>query len=54
MVRLQEILSVSSYENSSKNREKNRLFFDIFSGAIMNDLTMTFTTRLKMDSKCAN
>ena len=35
--------------------EKNcRLFLDIFSGAIMNNLTMTFTIRLKMDSKCAN
>ena len=35
--------------------EKNcRLFWNIFSSAIMNDLTMTFTSRLKMDAKCAN
>ena len=41
-------------ENSSKNREKCCLFLDIFSSAIMNDLIMTFTSRLKMDAKCAN
>ena len=28
--------------------------FDTFSSAIMNDLTMTFTSGLKMDAKCAN
>ena len=30
------------------------LFLDIFSGAIMINLTMTLTSRLKMDAKCAN
>ena len=35
--------------------EKNRrLFLDLFRSAIMNDLTMTFTSRLKMDARCAN
>ena len=29
-----------------------RLFWDIFSSAIMNDLLMTFTSRLKVDVKC--
>ena len=39
---------------SSKNREKNcRLFLDIFSSAITNDLIMVFTSRFKMDAKCA-
>ena len=28
------------------------LFLDFFSSAIMNDLSMTFTSRLKMDAKC--
>ena len=35
--------------------EKNcRLFWDFVSSAIMNDLTMTFTFRLKMNAKCTN
>ena len=29
-----------------------RLFWDIFSSAVMNDLTETFTSRLKVDAKC--
>ena len=29
------------------------MFLDIFSSAVMNDLTMTFTSRLQMDAKCA-
>ena len=29
-----------------------RLFLDIFTSAIMNDLLMTFTSRLKVDAKC--
>ena len=29
-----------------------RLFLDIFVSAIMNDLFMTFTSRLKVDAKC--
>ena len=29
-----------------------RLFLDIFSSAIMNDLSVTFTSRLKVDAKC--
>ena len=45
VVRLQEIPAGSSYKNSS------RLFLDISSCAIMNDLTLTFTSRLKMDAK---
>ena len=33
--------------------ERNcRLFGDIFSNAMMNDLFMTFTSRLKLDAKC--
>ena len=37
-----------------KIKKKGRLFLNIFSSAIMNDLTMTFTSRLKMDAKYAN
>ena len=37
-----------------KIEQNCRLFLDIFSSAIMNELTMTFTSRLKMDAKCAN
>ena len=48
------IPSGSSYENSSKKRAKVSLVLDIFSRAIMNDLTTTFTPGLKMDAKCAN
>ena len=51
MVRLQEILSGSIYRNSFKNREELWLVFTHFSSAIMNDLTMTFISRLKMDAK---
>ena len=36
-----------------KIKKNCRLFLDIFSSAIMNDLTMTFTFRLKMDANCA-
>ena len=63
VVRLQEIPSGSGYKNSSKTREELSLVFclfvclfvfDIFSSAVMNDLTMTFTARLKMDAKCAS
>ena len=32
--------------------QKCRLFWDIFSSAIMNDSFMTFTSRFKMDAKC--
>ena len=36
-----------------KIEQSSRLFFfDIFSSAIMNDLFMTFTSRLKVDAKC--
>ena len=34
--------------------KKRRLFLDISSSAIMNDLTMIVTFRLKMDAKFAN
>ena len=33
-----------------KIEQNCRLFLDIFSGAIMNDLFMTFTSRLKVDA----
>ena len=52
VVRLQEIPSGSINRNSSTNRAKLRLVLDIFSSAIMNDLFMTFTSRLKVDAKC--
>ena len=35
-----------------KIEQNCRLFLDIFIGAIMNDLFMTFTFRLKVDAKC--
>ena len=35
-----------------KKEQHCRLFLDIFSRAIMNDLFMTFTSRLKVDAKC--
>ena len=35
-----------------KLEQNCRLFLDIFSSAIMNDLIMTFTSRLKVDAKC--
>ena len=37
-----------------KIEQNCHLFLDIFSSAIMNDSSMTFTSRLKMDAKCAN
>ena len=36
----------------SKNRAKLSLVFWLFSSAIMNDLFVTFKTKLKMDVKC--
>ena len=33
-------------------QSKTRLFLDIFSSAIINDLFMTFPSRLKVDAKC--
>ena len=47
-----EIPSRSSNKNSSKLAKNYRLFRDILTSAIMNDLTRTFTSRLKMDVKC--
>ncbi len=38
--------------NRLKIEQNCRLFLDIFSCAIMNDLFMTFTSRLKVDVKC--
>ena len=35
-----------------KIEQNCRLFLDIFSSAVMNDLFMTFTSRLKVDAKC--
>ena len=35
-----------------KIEQNYRLFSDIFINAIMNDLFMTFTSRLKVDAKC--
>ena len=55
--RLQEMPSGSIYKNSSKFRAKLSLvfFLDIFSSAIMTDLTTTFTSSLiKLDAKCVN
>ena len=37
-----------------KIEQNCHLVLDIFSSAIMNDLTMTFTFKLKMDAKCAD
>ena len=54
MVRLQEIHSGSSYKFSFKNRENLSLVFGHFYSAIVNDLTMSFTSSLKMDARCAN
>ena len=52
LVRLHEIPSGLIYKYSSKNRASCRLFFDIFISTIMNDLFMTFASRLKVDAKC--
>ena len=54
VARLQAIPFGSSYKKSSKNRANCRLFLDSFSSVIMNDLTMPFTFRFKMDAKCTN
>ena len=35
-----------------KIEQNCRLVLDIFSSAIMNDLFMTFTSRLKVDARC--
>ena len=35
-----------------KTEQNCRLFWDIFNSAIVNDLFMTFTSRLKVDAKC--
>ena len=35
-----------------KIEQNCRLFLDIFNSTIMNDLFMTFTSRLKVDAKC--
>ena len=37
-----------------KIEQKCHLFWDIFVSAIMNDLFMTFTSRLKVDAKCVH
>ena len=48
-----EIPSGSSYKNSSKNRAKLSLvFLDLFSSAIMNELSVAFTSRVKLYAKC--
>ena len=51
-VRQQEIPSGWLYKNSSKNRAKLSLVLRHFSSAIINDLSMTFPSRLKVDTKC--
>ena len=38
--------------NRLKIEQNCRLFLDIFSGAIINDLFITFTSRLKVDANC--
>ena len=40
-------------QKSSKNRANCRLFLDIFSSAMINDPTLTFTSKLKTDAKYA-
>ena len=47
-------LPILFYAESSKNRQNCRLCLDIFSSAIMHDLTMTLTSRLKIGTKYAN
>ena len=49
MVRLQEIPSGWLDRIRLKIKQNCRLFLDIFVSAIMNDLFMTFTSRLKVD-----
>ena len=50
--RLREIPSGSIYRIRLKIEQNCRLFLDIFSSVIINDLTMTFTSRLEIDAKC--
>ena len=60
VIRLQEIYILfyrkslpGDFRRIGLKIEQNcRLFLDIFSSAIMNDLFMTFTFRLKVDAKC--
>ena len=52
VVRLQEIPSGDFIRNRLKIEQNYRLFWDIFFSAIMNDLFMTFISRLKVDAKC--
>ena len=52
LVRPQEYLPSQFIRNCLKIEQNCRLFLDIFSSAIMNDLLMTFTFRLKVDAKC--
>ena len=53
VVRLQKIPSGSIHKNSSENRAKLSLFcVDSVSSAIRNDLSIIFTSRLKVDAKC--
>ena len=49
MVRLQEIHVIKI---RLKIEQNCRLFLDIFISAKMNNLFMTFTSRLKVDVKC--
>ena len=51
-VRLQESLPGEFIRIRLKIEQNCRLFWDIFSSAIMNDLFMTFRSRLKVDAKC--
>ena len=37
--------------NRLKIEQNHRSFLDVYSGAIMNDLFVTFTSRLKVDAK---
>ena len=57
LVRLQDIPSGQVVRIRLKivgEKKTCRLFGDILSSATLNDLTMTFTSRLKMDAKCAD
>ena len=45
-------LSGDFIRNRQKIEQNCRLFLDIFISAILNDLFMTFTSRLKVDAKC--
>ena len=48
------VLLISTFGIKLKIEKNYRLFLNIFSSMKINDLTMTFTSRLKMDAKCAN